>query len=228
VQERARAEEAALEESAAQDVPQDRFEEAQVMLWLLASDLTNPSLEDMLAFTKSQTFNAAYAELEKRIAMTGRLDEVYENIEKPLIPVLREMEKHGVCIDKEALERLNVKYRTELTEIEQRIFKECGREFNVSSPKQLGEVLFDEMQTQNARRQKWREADIHRPALYERIRTRKAARHAPDNRRHPRIPPSAEAARYLYREHTAAPGYGWTPACAVHSDRRCDRSHGKR
>lgn len=135
-----------LEEGEKEDVPQERFEQAQVMLWLLASDLTNPSLDDILAFTKAKNFAGAYAELEKRIAMTGRLDEVYENIEKPLIPVLRGMEKHGVCIDKDALERLKVKYRAELEEIEQRIWKACGREFNVSSPKQLGEVLFDEMQ----------------------------------------------------------------------------------
>lgn len=129
-----------------EDVPQDRFEEAQIMLWLLASELTNPSLDDMLAFTKTQTFAAAYAELEKRIATTGRLDEVYEKIEKPLIPVLREMERHGVCIDKDELEVLKVKYRAELAEIEKRIFDAAGHEFNVSSPKQLGDVLFDEMQ----------------------------------------------------------------------------------
>ncbi|HWU24687.1 MAG TPA: DNA polymerase, partial [Candidatus Paceibacterota bacterium] len=129
-----------------EDVPQERFEEAQIMVWLLASDLTNPSLEDILAFTKTQSFAAAYAELEKRIATTGRLDEVYEKIEKPLIPVLRGMEKRGVCIDKDELEKLRGKYRAELTEIEKRIFAAAGHEFNVSSPKQLGDVLFDEMQ----------------------------------------------------------------------------------
>jgi DNA polymerase-1 len=132
-------------EESAEDVPQDRFEQAQIMLWLLASDLTNPTLDDILAYTKMQTFTAAYAELEKRIATTGRLDEVYENIEKPLIPVLREMERHGVCVDKAVLESLKKKYRAELAEIEARIFKAAGREFNISSPKQLGEVLFDEM-----------------------------------------------------------------------------------
>jgi len=130
----------------AEDVPQDRFEEAQIMLWLLASDLTNPTLDDILAYTKTQAFNAAYAELEKRIATTGRLDEVYEKIEKPLIPVLREMERHGVCVDRKVLEALKTKYRAELAEIESRIFKAAGREFNISSPKQLGEVLFDEME----------------------------------------------------------------------------------
>lgn len=135
-----------FEEGEKEDVPKEKFEQAQVMLWLLASDLTNPSLDDILAFTKAKNFAAAYAELEKRINMTGHLDEVYENIEKPLIPVLRGMEKHGVCINKDALETLRVKYSAELKEIEQRIFAAAGREFNVSSPKQLGEVLFDGMQ----------------------------------------------------------------------------------
>ncbi len=129
----------------AEDVPQERLEEAQVMLWLLASDLTNPTQDDMLAYTKTQSFAQAYAELEKRIAMTGRLDEVYERIEKPLIPVLRAMETRGVCIDKAALEVLRGKYRAELEGIQGRIFDAAGHEFNVSSPKQLGDVLFDEL-----------------------------------------------------------------------------------
>jgi DNA polymerase-1 len=134
------------EEGSAEEVPQDKFEEAQIMTWLLASDLTNPSLDDILAYTKTHTFGAAYAELEKRIATTGRLDEVYEKIEKPLIPVLRGMEKRGVCIDTNVFEELKTKYRAELADMEARIFKAAGHEFNVSSPKQLGDVLFDEME----------------------------------------------------------------------------------
>lgn len=122
-----------------------KFQEAQVMLQLLASDLTNPNLEDILAFTKTQTFAAAYQALSDRIQSTGELEDVYEKIEKPLIPVLRGMEQHGVCIDKKVLAELSKKYQAELQEIEKRIFKVVGREFNVSSPKQLGDVLFDEL-----------------------------------------------------------------------------------
>jgi DNA polymerase-1 len=133
------------EEGESEEVAQDRFEQAQVMVWLLSSDLTNPSIDDILAYTKTQTFSAAYAELEKRISMTGRLDEVYENVEKPLIPILRAAEARGVCIDKDVLATLQKKYRSELADIQSRIYAACGREFNVSSPKQLGEVLFDEM-----------------------------------------------------------------------------------
>lgn len=134
------------EEEDAEDVPRERFDEAQVMLWLLASDLTNASLDDILAFTKQQKFSAAYAELEKRIATTGRLDEVYATIEKPLIPVLREMERHGVCVDANVFAALGKKYGAELEAMQARIYKAAGREFNVSSPKQLGDVLFDELQ----------------------------------------------------------------------------------
>ncbi|MES2225480.1 MAG: DNA polymerase [Patescibacteria group bacterium] len=139
-------EEGATENGEAEEnVPKDKLEEAQVMLWLLASDLTNPNLEDILAYTKAQTFSAAYKVLETKIATTGRLDEVYEKIEKPLIPILRGMEAHGVCVDRDVLEDLRARYRAELEAIEKRIFEVVGHEFNVSSPKQLGDVLFDEL-----------------------------------------------------------------------------------
>jgi DNA polymerase I len=58
---------------------------------------------------------------------------------------LREMEKHGVCVDANVLEALRDAYRAELATIEKRIFEVCGREFNVGSPKQLADVLFDDL-----------------------------------------------------------------------------------
>lgn len=128
-----------------EEVDQTRFEEAQVMVWLLSSELTNPNLDDILAYTRTEKFSDAYPVLETRIKETGRLSEVYENIEKPLITVLRSMEVRGVCVDKEKMEELRSRYAKELEEIQSRIWKASGKEFNVSSPKQLGEVLFDDM-----------------------------------------------------------------------------------
>lgn len=128
-----------------EDIPQTRLEEAKVMLWLLYSDFTNPTLDDILAYTKAKSFDEAYATLEKGIAETGRLKEVYEEMERPLIGIIEEMHQCGVRIDTAVLEDLRKKYRKELTVIEKRIYKAAGREFNISSPKQLGEVLFDEM-----------------------------------------------------------------------------------
>ncbi len=128
-----------------EDIPATRLEEAKVMLWLLYSDFTNPSLDDILAYTKASTFDEAYATLEKGIAETGRLQELYESTEKPLIRIIQTMHECGVRIDTAVLEELRKTYRKELTAIEKRIYKAAGREFNISSPKQLGEVLFDEM-----------------------------------------------------------------------------------
>ena len=136
---------AALELAPKEEVPPARLAEAAVMLWLISSEFTNPSLDDILAFTKERTFDAAYAVLEGQLATLGRVKDVYENIEKPLIPVVREMDAHGVLVDPAVLKSLEKEYQKELGLIEKRIYKAAGHEFNVSSPKQLGDVLFDEL-----------------------------------------------------------------------------------
>ncbi len=70
---------------------------------------------------------------------------VYETIERPLVPVLRAMEAEGVAVDREELRRLSNDFAVRLAELEKQIYKAAGREFNVGSPTQLGEILFDEM-----------------------------------------------------------------------------------
>jgi DNA polymerase-1 len=132
-------------EEQSEDVDREVLREAQVKLWLLASDFTNPSLEDIFAYTKKRTFAEASVALDEAIAQTGRLAELYENIEKPLMPVLRKMERRGVLIDRAALGELQKTYRGELTKCEAQIYALAGREFLISSPKQLGDVLFDEL-----------------------------------------------------------------------------------
>ena len=116
------------------------------MLWLLASEFTNPTLPDLLAYAKAHTFDEAYHALEKSIAETGCLKEVYAHIEKPLIDIVTAMEERGVLIDPAILEALAREYRAELEKIERRIYTVAGREFNISSPQQLGAVLFDELE----------------------------------------------------------------------------------
>ncbi|MDE2057255.1 MAG: hypothetical protein KGI78_00180, partial [Patescibacteria group bacterium] len=123
----------------------ERLAEAKAMLWLISSDFTNPSLDDILAFTKQSEFDAAYAALEAEIAKLGRVREVYEAIEKPLVPVIARMEARGVLVDPAILARLAHEYARELAKIEEAIFKAAGHPFNISSPKQMGVVLFDEL-----------------------------------------------------------------------------------
>jgi DNA polymerase I len=132
------------EEDESQIDPQ-LLREAKVMLWLLYSEFKNPAYDDVLGFTKTHTFAKAHEELTKRLAEIPTLQNLYDTIEKPLIPILEEMERYGVRVDAAALEKLRKTYRKEVEEIEQNIYTMAGREFNVSSPKQLGVVLFEEL-----------------------------------------------------------------------------------
>ncbi len=120
------------------------FKHAQIALWILNSDMTTPSLEDMLYYTKKRSFAEAFAELEAEIGKQG-LGGVYRDVELPIIPVIEEAQKYGILVDTKHLEKLSVKYHKTLDEITARIYAHAGGEFNMNSPKQLGEVLFDKM-----------------------------------------------------------------------------------
>lgn len=73
------------------------------------------------------------------------LTKVFEDIEMPLIPVLAEMEKNGILVDGEILGSLSEKVNSEVGSLEKKIYKLAGMEFNINSPQQLGEVLFDKL-----------------------------------------------------------------------------------
>ncbi|MCU0856960.1 MAG: DNA polymerase I [Pontiellaceae bacterium] len=79
-------------------------------------------------------------QLDKR-----KLTEVFDTIECPLIPVLVEMEANGIALDVKALSEISKKLEDQISAYQAEIFKLAGREFNLNSPKQLGEVLFDEL-----------------------------------------------------------------------------------
>ena len=83
--------------------------------------------------------------LEKEIRQNG-LEHLFYEIEAPLVYVLADMEWTGVRLDLEALNELSRQYSAELEEIEQEIAAMAGTPFNVNSPKQIGEVLFDRLQ----------------------------------------------------------------------------------
>lgn len=72
-------------------------------------------------------------------------EKVYEQIELPLVPVLYDMEKTGFCVNRETLDRLSEKYSDELKTVQGKIYALAGKEFNINSPKQLSEVLFDDL-----------------------------------------------------------------------------------
>lgn len=74
------------------------------------------------------------------------LDNLFETIEMPLVGVLSRMEYQGVNIDKKFLDDYSVKLGEEILQTRQKIYEKAGVEFNISSPKQVGEVLFDKLE----------------------------------------------------------------------------------
>jgi len=85
-----------------------------------------------------------YATLKPRL-VSERVTAVYESLERPLIPVLAAMEQAGIKVDAAELKRLSKDFEKRIAAFEKEIHKLAGREFNIGSPKQLGEVLFDEL-----------------------------------------------------------------------------------
>jgi len=128
--------------------------ETSIALWLLQSDTTNPDLEDILNYGKTEDFERARETIFAELKKTGHLNDVFEKIEKPLIPVVERMNEVGIGVDKEYLKELAREYTKGLGEIAGRIFKHAGREFNINSPKQLGTVLFDELKITPERHKK--------------------------------------------------------------------------
>ncbi len=81
--------------------------------------------------------------LQPRIAADEKLAFVYERIELPLVPVLLAMERHGVLIDREKLEAQSQELGREILALEQQAYQAAGQPFNLGSPKQIQEILFE-------------------------------------------------------------------------------------
>jgi DNA polymerase-1 len=75
----------------------------------------------------------------------GNLRKLFENLEVPLVPVLADMEAEGVMLDTEALREFSVQLGREVAEVEQQIYALAGQPFNIASPKQLGEILYEKL-----------------------------------------------------------------------------------
>ena len=79
---------------------------------------------------------------------------VYETLERPLAPVLAKMERHGVKVERSTLASLSLSFAQTIARLEDEIRELAGEDFNIGSPKQLGEILFDKMSLEGGRRTK--------------------------------------------------------------------------
>ncbi|WP_306151381.1 DNA polymerase I [Roseovarius sp. MMSF_3281] len=107
---------------------------------------------DRVPIDDAVKYAAEDADITLRLWMTfkpqlhqEKVTTVYETLERPLSPILARMERNGIKVDRETLSRMSGKFAQKMAELEEEIHGLAGRKFNVGSPKQLGEILFDEM-----------------------------------------------------------------------------------
>lgn len=111
------------------------------------ADAKNYSCEDVLG--ACLLWKEFRPKLEKQ-----NLWELFAELETPLLPILAEMELVGIKVDTGLLQELSQEFSKKIAELEKEIYKLAGQEFNINSPKQLGEILFDKLQLPHGRKTK--------------------------------------------------------------------------
>ncbi|MGI9387501.1 MAG: DNA polymerase I, partial [Methyloligellaceae bacterium] len=116
---------------------------------------------DQIAIPKATEYAAEDADVTLRLWLLLKprlaaetMTSVYETLERPLAPVLARMEREGVKVDRQILSRLSGNFTQQLGGLEAEIHKAAGEEFNIASPRQLGEILFDKMQLPGGKKTK--------------------------------------------------------------------------
>jgi DNA polymerase-1 len=116
---------------------------------------------DRVPLDKARDYAAEDADVTLRLhqnlkprLIAERLVSVYETIDRPLIAVVADMERVGIKVDAAELKRLSADFAKRIGEFEREIYEGAGEEFNIGSPKQLGEVLFDRLKLGQGKRGK--------------------------------------------------------------------------
>lgn len=117
---------------------------AKIAFWLLNSEKTDPEIDEVIHYKGCDSLSEALKQLEIDIKKE-ELDYVYENIEKPIISIIDEMEKNGILVDIDYLKKISSEYHKDLNLLEKKIWQSAGVEFNINSPKQIGEILFNKL-----------------------------------------------------------------------------------
>ncbi len=114
------------------------FEDIQIMHYVLSAGTKQKEQGDTVDFLE------LYKKLKEQLFQNKALY-LYQDIDLPLCYILHRMEKEGVKIDSNQLQKLSADFTIKIINLEKKIFAIAGKEFNIASPKQLGEVLFEEM-----------------------------------------------------------------------------------
>ncbi len=122
----------------------NKISRAKIAFWLLNSERTNPDLDEVIHYKGCNSIDEAIKLLELDIKKEN-LTYVYENIEIPIIPIIDKMEKQGILVNVSYLKKISDEYHKDLTILEKSIWNEAGVEFNINSPKQIGDIIFNKL-----------------------------------------------------------------------------------
>ena len=123
-------------------ISNEDLEELRVMVHLLHSEMTNASFVDIQNIAQEKEVAAIRESLLTQLKKEN-LIELFTNVEKPLMDVLKDMQIAGITLDVEKLLLMSVELHAQVKLLEEKIHASAGKEFNISSPKQLGDVLYD-------------------------------------------------------------------------------------
>ena len=116
---------------------------------------------DLVAIDQATPYAAEDADITLRLWQmfkprlhAAQVTRVYETLERPLVPVLAQMERTGIKVDRDVLSRMSNAFAQKMAGLEAEIHELAGESFNVGSPKQLGEILFDKMSLEGGKKGK--------------------------------------------------------------------------
>ena len=129
-------------------IEQGVIDRLSLMVWLAESDKTNATYDEIIEYGRDK-FNTTEIstirnELE-RILRAQNLWQLYETIDEPLLGVVEKMQNNGIRLDLDHLDSLSKSFHKQLDKLEKDIHSLAETDFNINSPKQLGEVLFDKL-----------------------------------------------------------------------------------
>lgn len=130
--------------SVKEEINPEEMNKVGIALWLLNSNFINPTEEDILHFGRTDSFIKAKEKILSEIKRQG-LEKIYYEMELPLAPVVKKAEERGILVDIAYLKNLSEKYHERLEKVEKNIWEAAGEKFNINSPKQLGEIIFDKL-----------------------------------------------------------------------------------
>ena len=142
------------------------FFDIKIAGWLLDPEKKDVSVEALIRRFLKRPLGGLFPQEEKEGAVRElypflknelracKMEDLFEKIEMPLIPVLAKMELAGIGVEKAALELLGKEIDAELEDLTEKIYKGAGMMFNINSPKQVAQILFEKLELGGVRRKK--------------------------------------------------------------------------